>query len=153
MKYCYCKSTLAYSECCEPFLNLKAKISTPLQLMRSRYSAYVLKRIDYLVDTQCSTEDPEILRSEISQFAKRAIFQHLEIIYNDAKTVEFKAYFIADGMQQTLHERSLFVLRNGTWCYKSGEIFPAKATFGRNDPCICGSGKKYKKCCAKKLKQ
>ena len=24
---------------------------------------------------------------------------------------------------------------------------PAKASVGRNDPCPCGSGKKYKKCC------
>ena len=25
----------------------------------------------------------------------------------------------------------------------------AKTTVGRNDPCPCGSGKKYKKCCGK----
>ncbi len=150
MTPCYCKSSLAYNKCCEPFLNLSTKPSTPLQLMRSRYSAYVLKRVDYLVDTQCDTGDTEILRREIGQFAESALFQNLEIIQSSDETVEFKAYFIADGIQQVLHERSLFVCQDSIWCYKSGEILPAKAIFGRNDPCICGSGKKYKKCCGHK---
>ena len=26
---------------------------------------------------------------------------------------------------------------------------PAKAKVGRNDPCPCGSGKKFKKCCGR----
>ena len=151
VKHCYCKSSLAYNKCCEPFLNLSKKPSTPLQLMRSRYSAYVLKKIDYLVNTQCDKKDPKILHSEISQFAKNTIFQHLEIIYSNGETVEFKAYFISENKQHILHERSLFVYRNGTWCYKSGEIFPTRTLFSRNDLCICGSGKKYKRCCAKKL--
>jgi len=30
-----------------------------------------------------------------------------------------------------------------------GEPIKADATPGRNDPCPCGSGKKYKKCCGK----
>ncbi len=33
--------------------------------------------------------------------------------------------------------------------YRSEMIYVAAPTVGRNDPCPCGSGKKYKKCCGK----
>ena len=31
------------------------------------------------------------------------------------------------------------------------QAVPANHKIGRNDPCPCGSGKKYKKCCGAKL--
>jgi hypothetical protein len=31
--------------------------------------------------------------------------------------------------------------------YENDKLFIAEKKVGRNDPCICGSGKKYKKCC------
>lgn len=36
-----------------------------------------------------------------------------------------------------------------TKAYRSAQIFVKEPTVGRNDPCPCGSGKKYKKCCGK----
>ena len=33
--------------------------------------------------------------------------------------------------------------------YRKSQIFVAAPTVGRNDPCPCGSGKKYKKCCGR----
>ena len=39
--------------------------------------------------------------------------------------------------------------RNITKDYKTSKIFVAQPTVGRNDPCPCGSGKKYKACCGK----
>ncbi|EOX3103618.1 SEC-C metal-binding domain-containing protein, partial [Vibrio cholerae] len=45
-----------------------------------------------------------------------------------------------------LEERSRFLKENNCWFYIDGE-FPAAIKQGRNDPCACGSGKKYKKCC------
>ena len=36
-----------------------------------------------------------------------------------------------------------------TKAYRASKIFVAPAQVGRNDPCPCGSGKKYKNCCGK----
>jgi SEC-C motif domain protein len=41
---------------------------------------------------------------------------------------------------------------DGKWYYKDGRTVPSTVVrsapkVGRNDPCPCGSGKKYKKCC------
>lgn len=36
------------------------------------------------------------------------------------------------------------------WNKDKQEASPAKSDIGRNDPCHCGSGKKYKKCCMAK---
>ncbi len=33
--------------------------------------------------------------------------------------------------------------------YRKSQVFVAAPTVGRNDPCPCGSGKKYKKCCGR----
>jgi SEC-C motif-containing protein len=112
--------------------------------MRSRYSAYVLKKIDYLVRTQCDSSNPH----EIEAFAKAAYFQNLEIIEYGEDFVEFKAYYILDHHQELLHEKSFFICENEKWCYKNGKLFSTSLVFKRNETCICGSGKKYKKCCA-----
>jgi SEC-C motif-containing protein len=116
--------------------------------MRSRYSAFVLKNIDYLLQTGCSKENPLQVYEEIKNFATQAHFQHLEIISSDLQQVEFKAYYILDHHQELLHEKSFFTCNDGIWCYRDGELFSTTITFKRNDICICGSGKKYKKCCA-----
>jgi SEC-C motif-containing protein len=65
--------------------------------------------------------------------------------------VEFKAYYNFEGAEHILHERSKFMKLDNQWYYIAGQKKnPAIETtnkIGRNDDCICGSGKKYKKCC------
>ena len=112
--------------------------------MRSRYSAYVLNNIDYLVQTQCEKSNPQ----DIEAFARAAFFQNLEIIEYGEDFVEFKAYYILEHHQELLHEKSFFRCKDGKWCYKDGELFSTSIVFKRNEACICGSGKKYKRCCA-----
>ena len=48
-----------------------------------------------------------------------------------------------DGVRTAEQRREL------TKQYRAEKIFVAPPTVGRNDPCPCGSGKKYKKCCGK----
>jgi len=115
--------------------------------MRSRYCAYTLKEIDYLLQTQCQVTDPVAERHAIGAFADSARFQHLHIVASGEDWVEFKAYFRLGKTQELLHERSRFTCKEGIWCYADGELYENAVTTGRNDPCFCGSGKKYKKCC------
>lgn len=64
---------------------------------------------------------------------------------NGVGTVEFVAFYQSQGEFGQLHERSQFIRQDNRWFYHHGTILPP-ITIGRNDPCWCGSGKKYKKC-------
>jgi SEC-C motif-containing protein len=65
---------------------------------------------------------------------------------NDS-TVEFKAYYRDGEGIKILHEKSKFITEDDIWKYKDGELYNSKVQ--RNESCPCGSGKKFKKCCAK----
>jgi SEC-C motif-containing protein len=121
--------------------------------MRSRYSAYALGEIDYLVATHDPKQPPD--RDAIARWAKSARFSELEIVEveaggpdDDVGVVEFRAKFSENGVEQEHRERSRFARIDGRWFYVDGAA-PKKRIPkpGRNDPCPCGSGKKYKKCC------
>lgn len=143
---CYCKSEKNFDACCEPYLQGKTTPSTPLELMRSRYSAYVLGDGEYLVATTTSENRYENDIALIKEYAKSVVWLHLEIITSTPNTVEFKAYYRDKSGIVLQHEQSYFVQENGRWFYTRGDIFHTKIE--RNAPCPCQSGKKYKKCCA-----
>ena len=69
--------------------------------------------------------------------------------------VEFIATFKEKGVTRRHHEKSRFEKQDGRWYFVDGELVLAKTQVnegpkvGRNDPCPCGSGKKYKKCCGR----
>jgi SEC-C motif-containing protein len=62
--------------------------------------------------------------------------------------VEFKVHYQEAGAPLILHEKSRFIKEEGKWFYLNGTVMPRiSVKIGRNEPCPCGSGKKYKKCC------
>jgi SEC-C motif domain protein len=146
---CPCCSGGLYSECCEPFHLNQALPKMPEQLMRSRYSAFYLHLADYLLATSHSSLQKLQSKKSILEWAQENEWVKLEVLHTNDKQVEFKAHFKdKEGSPQVHHELSDFALEKGKWLYKSGEIDPpVKAHIKRNDPCPCGSGKKYKKCC------
>lgn len=148
---CPCNSGKTYRECCEPYHLGKALPRVPEELMRSRYSAFSKHLPDYLIETSHASLNKFQTRKSILDWAQENDWKKLEVLSASDKQVEFKAYFMdAKGVDQVHHELSDFVFENGKWLYKSGEIDPAvksDSIVGRNDPCPCGSGKKYKKCC------
>lgn len=168
MKACPCGSSKEYRQCCEPIHRDHALAHTPEQLMRSRYSAHVKGLVDYVVDTyhpscQAENEREAIAESIDSDWCGLEILSS-EPSDNDTEGfVTFKAYFNQGGEQFCLQERSRFIRERGLWFYIDGtftEQQPEQAAqdhrltqpmqslkVGRNDPCICGSGKKFKKCC------
>ncbi|MDR0289456.1 MAG: SEC-C domain-containing protein, partial [Treponema sp.] len=67
-------------------------------------------------------------------------------------TVEFEANYEQHGLKDVHHEKAKFKKENGEWLYDEGSVVPRTIVrsgpkTGRNDPCPCGSGKKYKHCC------
>jgi SEC-C motif-containing protein len=157
---CYCGETKQFSDCCKQIISGEKSAQTAEQLMRSRYSAYVVVDVKYLISTTYPTQQKNFDEGDIRAWAIANQWQKLEVIgtqkgkFNEEDgEVEFKASYIDDtGTIQIHHEKSTFVKENGQWYYLSGIIDSTSAvqqTQKRNDFCACGSGKKYKKCCGK----
>jgi SEC-C motif-containing protein len=161
---CPCGSGAALAACCGPLLDGSAAAPTAEALMRSRYSAHVRGAIDYLVATHDPATRAGVDRAAVARWARQSEWQGLTIVATEAGgpgdehgVVEFEARYRAGGVPQLHHERSRFRKLDGRWYYVDGTPGqrPAAArtpavrasTVGRNDPCPCGSGKKYKKCC------
>lgn len=150
---CPCGAGLEFSNCCQLLLTGKKQASTPLELMRSRYTAHVCKNMDYILQTMQGRAlklfDKESTQAE---WFDKCVWQKLEIIEAKNDTVEFKAHYTFEEQPQVLHERSKFEKLNNRWYFVSGHNMAPNIKIsekvGRNEPCSCGSGKKYKKCCA-----
>lgn len=150
--FCPCGSQRPYEDCCGPFHRGTTQPLTAEALMRSRYSAFVLHHAVYLVATlhpdRRSPNEIQTLRQSFDNTQwEGLIILHCEKGQQDDQEgiVEFVARYRNDGHPGTLHERSRFIKTGEQWLYVEGELKPSK-TPGRNDPCWCGSGKKFKKC-------
>lgn len=151
---CPCGAQETFSKCCEPYLLGKKTASTPEILMRSRYTAYVKANIDYIEKTQ--TDNSDFNKNEALTWASESEWLGLEIKNAKRNVVEFIARYKIKGQDKICvhQEISEFVKNDEKWFFKKGTIVGAQpikrteAKVGRNDPCPCGSGKKYKKCCA-----
>ena len=158
---CPCGSGKKYDECCGAIISGAKKAETAEELMRSRYSAYVAHEIDYIVKTCTSDEQNAIDVEETRKWSEESEWQGLKIIRtekggsNDKEgVVEFSATYSRKGLRDVHLERAFFKKANGEWLYDRGELVPTTvvrqgAKIGRNDPCPCGSGKKYKHCCGR----
>ncbi len=154
---CPCGSGLLYSECCEPIIKNIKVASTAESLMRSRYSAYDKVEIEYLIETTYPTKRSLHKFESIKEWSENSRWEKLEVlstkdggVNDEVGQVEFIAHYNEHGIKRSHHELSYFKKENGKWFFEYGET-PKKvelvAKVGRNDPCTCGSGKKYKKCC------
>jgi SEC-C motif domain protein len=119
---CPCESSRAYDVCCKPFHD-GADTPTAEALMRSRYTAYVLKLERYLLATWHASTRPAEL--DLSQDAIKWL--GLSVKYTettgDIATVEFVArYRIGGGRAEKMHEISRFLRENGAWFYVDGKI-------------------------------
>jgi SEC-C motif-containing protein len=162
MDLCPCGSGIAYPECCEPLISGHAGASTAEALMRSRYSAYVKTKIDYIYETTHASQRAQFNREESIAWSRKAEWHSLEILgiqgggdQDTEGTVEFVARYREKERMVKHHEIAEFVRENGVWFFKDGQTPKQEQAVrqgpkvGRNDPCPCGGGKKYKKCCGR----
>ena len=162
MDTCKCCSGKAYNECCEPLINGSRKAETAEELLRSRYCAYATTEIDYIFNTIHPSKREEFDKQSITDWSEKSDWHELEIVEtenggaDDEKgTVEFVAHYSDKGERKRHHELATFEKQDGEWFFLDGQgVLPRQYVrpepkVGRNDPCPCGSGKKYKKCCGK----
>jgi SEC-C motif-containing protein len=158
MSTCPCGSGLPYEECCGPYIKGEKNPPTAEALMRSRYTAYAVHAVDYIIDTCISDGKTNIDRRETRAWSEQSTWLGLKIIsvekggVNDTEgTVEFEAAYERKGLKDLHREKGRFKKQGGRWMYEDGAVAPVTVVrtgpkVGRNDPCPCGSGKKYKHC-------
>lgn len=143
---CICGNLKDYDECCGPIISGEVDAISAEELMRSRYSAYVRGDGGYLVLSAIEENRYEDDAELIEEFSSNVDWLKLDILDIGTNIIEFKAYYKEGDTIKVLHERSNFTKENGTWLYVDGELYNSKIE--RNESCPCGSGKKFKKCCA-----
>jgi SEC-C motif domain protein len=160
MNNCPCGSGHAYDACCEPIITGKEAAATAEQLMRARYTAHVKVEIDFLFDSTHPDHQQGYDHKGTRTWAENSQWHGLQIldtVKGGAGDEEGEVEFIArfrdkDGMRNH-HERGQFKRQGQKWLFTDGLMVKAQplssSKIGRNDPCTCGSGQKYKKCCGK----
>ncbi|MFN8369511.1 MAG: YchJ family protein [Bacteriovoracaceae bacterium] len=173
---CACGSDLEFSNCCEPFIKGTSNPDTAEKLMRSRYTAYTLGDANYVKTTMVKEAQDSFDLAGFQEWVTKSVWKGLKILStekggsSDIKgKVEFTATYEVNGEMIDHHEVSDFKKdKSGKWFFVDGDahthrhgeahghhhhhhkvetITRSAPKVGRNDPCTCGSGKKYKKCC------
>lgn len=163
MTVCPCGTGRSLDECCGPIVN-GASALTAEALMRARYTAFVSGHPgDFALESLAPEKRAEFDAKEVANSAKGLEPLGIEVLASsdggeedETGTIEYVARFRVKGHGQPQthdhHELASFRKEDGRWLYVDGQMNPKKeprqvVRIGRNDPCPCGSGKKYKKCC------
>lgn len=163
-------SPLLYKDCCQPYHDAfyndeidkvaSLKAETAERLMRTRYSAFVLVKPEYIVRTTLPAQQGLLDMNAIESWAKETDWAGLEIVQHTPKLgkrhaqVEFKAYFNAlndaPTKLQAHHELSAFAKvknkadNDARWYFLDPTV---AMNVTQKQPCICGSSEKFKRCC------
>jgi SEC-C motif domain protein len=118
---CPCCSQKEFADCCGRFIIHHDIPNTPEELMRSRYTAYTLARIDYIEATMLPPASNDFSPDEAHHWARSVKWEKLTVhqtsINGDEGTVEFTAFFFNGKRRETLHEKSLFRRQEDRWFY------------------------------------
>lgn len=125
-------------------------------LLEARYKAFVEGNIDFIIESHHPENRPNLDRSSLEAWSKESKWEGLTIeneqIDGDKTFIKFVVRYTKDNQTHNHRENAEFRLVDGKWFYFDSE-FPKPETIkrdgdktGRNEPCHCGSGKKFKKC-------
>lgn len=162
MSNCPCGNELEYEKCCGIFHSGSKKPNTCEELMRARYTAFAKGEIKFIADSHMP-ETSDFNEADAKQWSESSTWEGLEIVstkqgFDEHNTgiVEFRAmYSDTEKNKYIHHEIATFKKIDDSWHYDQGQIVGSGPItrsgpkVGRNDPCTCGSKKKYKKCCGK----
>ncbi len=115
---CPCQSGLSFEDCCSPALSGISWPQTPEKLMRSRYTAYALKNVDWLVETWAESERDSLDFFALEEELKNLEYTGLKILEARGDRVSFEArHREAGGRGGRLKENSRFIQKDGRWYY------------------------------------
>lgn len=121
---CPCGNNKSYNACCEIVHQDHSKAFTAEELMRARYTAFVIQNIDFIYNTFHPTTRRFQDKGDIEIWAKESRWMQLVIIKSTSNTVEFKAYYLdTETMEVNIHhEKSNFKQLQNVWYYVDGSI-------------------------------
>jgi SEC-C motif-containing protein len=152
---CPCCSGRPYESCCLPILEGR-HATTAEALVRSRYTAFAMKRLDHVENTHAPEIKDDFNRAEAERIAEEFEWSNLRIHKasedGDEAEIEYVMQVRKDKALITKAAKSRFRKESGRWLFVSTKPAPhleqiRSTKVNRNDPCPCASGKKYKKCC------
>ncbi len=160
---CPCGNPVSYSTCCEPIIKKSKKPETAEALLRARYTSFVKGEIDFIIKSHHTKTVGDINKEEVEDWSKNSEWLGLKILQKEAGEAQdstgkivFHAQFKENKPEAKVsdhYELAQFEKEAGEWKFldaqglKSGPFVREAPKTGRNDPCTCGSGKKFKKCC------
>lgn len=125
---CPCTSKRPLERCCGPYLSGERLPETAEALMRSRFSAYALGKVDYLIATTAQEKRAELDRGELQRYCKGMSFVSLRILATERGgsedsegVVTFHASLQTQGRRVLHREVSRFVREDGHWMYVDGD--------------------------------
>ena len=113
---------LPYADCCGPVHSGECPATDAETLMRSRYSAFVLGDVPYLLATWHASTRPASLELEAGAKWLGLEIKDQRMTGTDTAEVEFVARFRVAGRAVRQHERSRFVREHGLWFYVDGDV-------------------------------
>jgi SEC-C motif-containing protein len=153
IKKCFCGNTLAFEQCCKPIIDGQLNAKDAEALMRSRFSAYFINNYQYILKTYTPANRLKLTINELATSAQDTQWLSLQVLAHQTQentaTVEFKAFYKVGASYFVMHELSSFVFEAGSWLYADGVTQKGSGEYTpeRNSQCLCGSTKKFKKCC------
>jgi SEC-C motif-containing protein len=156
---CPCGTKKPFSTCCEPYITGKTPAPTAEALMRARYSSYATGALDFIEKTQAPETRETFDRASAEKWSKESTWAGLSVVAtkkggpnDDTGIVNFVAGYSQGEDDYEHHEIATFRKEGTQWLFVDGSA-PKPETqkntgpdIGRNDPCHCGSNKKFKKC-------
>lgn len=126
--HCPCGKDKEYINCCGIIHQDITKVKTAEDLMRSRYTAFTMGNIQYLKLSHLKKTAEYKDEIELKDWCQSVNWIKLEILStflgsenDDNGKVHFKAYYIENGKEYCIEEKSTFVKENNHWVYKAFE--------------------------------
>ncbi|MFA5265641.1 MAG: YchJ family metal-binding protein [Opitutaceae bacterium] len=157
---CPCGSGKTFGECCAPVLAGKRPAPSAEYMMRARFTAHVVGDQAFLHSSYLETsKKPFIDQPEAhpTKWTRLVIHSEEPSKLPNMAYVDFTAFYEESDTEFAHDEKAEFVKIGEDWIYtRAVRLGPApfkspQPKVGRNDPCPCGSGKKYKQCCLLKV--
>lgn len=156
---CPCGKGESIETCCGPYIDGTKRAETAEALMRSRYTAFATGNVDYIIQTHDPERRGDIDETSTADWSKNSEWLGFELVSaeaggenDNAGVIEFVARYKVKGVTINHRERAVFRKHGDRWVFVDGQIKNSppvrnnEPRVGRNEPCPCGSGKKYKRC-------
>lgn len=116
---CPCLSGLTYDECCGALHSGSALAPTAERLMRSRFSAFAVGDVDYLLSSWHPSTRPATLEldPDVRWYRLDILGRTGGGLLDSEGTVEFEAHYRSPDGTGSQHENSYFVRDDARWFY------------------------------------